>query len=68
MTGGRVDFYYPDYEALWSEATCKNEAPVPFGRHTYETMLACCEAEYSNQATGACLLALPDIPQETVSS
>ena len=43
---GGADFFYPDYETAWSEATCKNELPLPFGpggRPIYDTMLACCK-------------------------
>lgn len=45
MTGGVLDFFYPDYNTAWSVGTCKNEAPLPCARKgdrpSYNTMIAC---------------------------
>ena len=38
-----LDVYYPDYKTAWSEAYCINERPLPSGRPTYSSMLACCK-------------------------
>jgi len=62
---GGLDFWYPDYGAVWSEATCKNERPLPFNvgdRPTYDTQLACCKGAYGGQLSGACIGALPSPP------
>ena len=56
---GGLDFYYPDYDTSWSEATCKNEAPMPFrnknDRPTFDSKEACCRASYSGQVSHACM-------------
>ena len=57
-----LDVWYPDYDQDWTDATCINEGPIPNGRPTYDTMLACCKAAYSGQSSGACLQALPTPP------
>jgi len=63
-TGG-LDYFYPDYGTTWSEATCKNDRPVPFlpgGRPTYDTMLLCCKGAYAGQMSGKCLSELVSPP------
>ena len=55
-TGG-PDIYYPDYSLPWPEGRCINTVPVPSGRVTYTTKLACCAGAYAGQASGACVLA-----------
>mmetsp|Transcript_34030 Transcript_34030/g.71596 ORF Transcript_34030/g.71596 Transcript_34030/m.71596 type:complete len:421 (+) Transcript_34030:124-1386(+) len=60
-----VDFWYPQYEQSWSDATCSNKLPLPFNpgdRPTYSTMLSCCKGAYGGQMSGACLAALPSPP------
>lgn len=59
---GGLDIYYPDYSQSWSEGFCVNYRPVPSGRPTYDTMLACCKAEYPSQPSGVCLALLPSPP------
>ena len=60
-----LDVWYPDYDQDWTDATCINEGPIPNGRPTYDTMLACCKAAYSGQSSGACLQALPSPPSSS---
>eukprot|EP00579_Thalassiosira_antarctica_P001994 CAMPEP_0201866540 /NCGR_PEP_ID=MMETSP0902-20130614/1091_1 /ASSEMBLY_ACC=CAM_ASM_000551 /TAXON_ID=420261 /ORGANISM="Thalassiosira antarctica, Strain CCMP982" /LENGTH=421 /DNA_ID=CAMNT_0048391529 /DNA_START=115 /DNA_END=1380 /DNA_ORIENTATION=- len=65
---GGAGFYYPDYDTAWSEATCRNTRPVPFGtggRPTYSTMLACCKGAYGGQMSGTCLANLPSPPTQS---
>lgn len=56
---GGLDFYYPDYDSAWSEATCKNDAPLPFAnkndRPTYDSKEACCKGAYSGQVSHSCM-------------
>jgi hypothetical protein len=59
---GGLDIYYPDYNTAWTEATCINDAPMPSGRPTYTTMLACCKGAYGGQVSGKCLASLPSPP------
>ena len=40
---GGMDVWYPDYDTAWTEASCKNEYPVPSGRPTYDSLLKCCK-------------------------
>ena len=68
---GGVDFWYPDYDTSWSEATCLNTRPLPFGyggRPTYNSMLACCKGAYAGQMSGACLASLPNPPTQSPTS
>ncbi len=50
-TGG-LDVYYPDYTRAWPEGVCINTRPLPSGRVTYSTMLACCKGAYAGQTSG----------------
>eukprot|EP00578_Thalassiosira_sp_NH16_P019189 CAMPEP_0181099522 /NCGR_PEP_ID=MMETSP1071-20121207/12704_1 /TAXON_ID=35127 /ORGANISM="Thalassiosira sp., Strain NH16" /LENGTH=298 /DNA_ID=CAMNT_0023182189 /DNA_START=114 /DNA_END=1007 /DNA_ORIENTATION=+ len=59
---GGLDVYYPDYDMTWSEGHCVNERPLPSGRPTYGSMLACCKGAYGGQMSGACLAKLPSPP------
>ena len=59
---GGPDAYYPDYTLTWSEGKCINTTPVPSGRPTYTSMLACCKAAYGAQVSMACIQALPTPP------
>lgn len=54
--------YYPDYSKAWDDGKCINLAPIPSGRPTYSTMLACCKAAYDNQQSKTCIQALPSPP------
>jgi hypothetical protein len=63
-TGG-LAVYYPDYSTSWAEATCINTRPLPSGRPTYTSMLACCKGAYGGQVSGACLAGLPSPPTES---
>jgi len=58
--GGGV--FYPDYSLPWPEGKCINTTPVPSGRPTYTTMLACCKGAYGGQMSNACINALPNPP------
>jgi len=57
-----LDVYYPDYDTAWPDAGCKNTRPMPSGRPTYPTMLACCKGAYGGQVSGKCLSMLPNPP------
>ena len=59
---GGPDIYYPDYTLAWSDGKCINTTPVPSGRPTYTSMLACCKAAYGGQMSMACIQALPNPP------
>lgn len=61
-TGGGLDVWYPDYETPWSEAGCRNDRPMPSGRPTYSSMLACCKGAYAGQVSGKCISMLPSPP------
>ena len=50
-TGG-LDVFYPDYDMAWTDAECINTRPLPSGRPTYDTMLACCKGAYAGQLSG----------------
>jgi len=62
ITGGGLDYHYPDYDTVWSITTCKNDNSRPFNNKnnfsTYETMLACCKGAYAGQQSGAFLAQL----------
>jgi len=60
-TGG-LDVYYPDYGTAWAEAGCINTRPMPSGRPTYNTRIACCKGAYGGQTSGMCLSQLPSPP------
>ncbi|KAL7530418.1 hypothetical protein ACHAXR_010990 [Thalassiosira sp. AJA248-18] len=62
---GGLDVYYPDYNQEWAEGQCVNTRPMPSGRPTYLTMLACCKAAYRGQMSGKCLSMLPSRPTTT---
>jgi hypothetical protein len=62
MNVGGPDIYYPDYTLAWSDGKCINTTPVPSGRPTYTSMLACCKAAYGGQMSMACIQALPNPP------
>jgi hypothetical protein len=49
---GGPDIYYPDFTLAWPEGKCINTTPVPSGRLTYTSMLACCKAAYGGQMHG----------------
>jgi hypothetical protein len=59
---GGLDVYYPQYDIPWSDAFCTNAGPMPNGRPTYTTMLACCKGAYAGQMSGKCLASLPSPP------
>jgi len=54
--------YYPDYSLAWPSGVCISTLPVPSGRPTYSSMLACCKGAYGGQTSGACIAALPNPP------
>ena len=54
--------FYPDYSVAWDYGRCINLAPIPSGRPTYSTQLACCKAAYAYQQSKACIQALPSPP------
>jgi hypothetical protein len=60
-TGG-PNVWYPDYTLGWENGACTNKAPVPQGRQTFDSELACCKGAYASQSSGACLKSLPDPP------
>ncbi|EJK46745.1 hypothetical protein THAOC_34574 [Thalassiosira oceanica] len=60
-TGG-LDVYYPDYDSPWNSAACINTRPLPSGRPSYASMLACCKLAYAGQVSGACLSQLESPP------
>jgi len=65
LSGGLVDFWYPDYETAWSDAGCKNELPLPFNRGDrpeYASQIECCKAAYGGQSSGKCLSQLASPP------
>ncbi|KAL7530149.1 hypothetical protein ACHAXR_005107 [Thalassiosira sp. AJA248-18] len=59
---GGLDVYYPDYDTPYADAYCLNDRPLPNGRPTYATMLACCKGAYPDQQSGVCLSMLPIPP------
>jgi hypothetical protein len=59
---GGLDVYYPDYATPWSDAFCINTRPLPSGRPSYSTMIACCKGAYAGQMSGKCLSELPSPP------
>eukprot|EP00584_Thalassiosira_punctigera_P016426 CAMPEP_0172546642 /NCGR_PEP_ID=MMETSP1067-20121228/16347_1 /TAXON_ID=265564 ORGANISM="Thalassiosira punctigera, Strain Tpunct2005C2" /NCGR_SAMPLE_ID=MMETSP1067 /ASSEMBLY_ACC=CAM_ASM_000444 /LENGTH=419 /DNA_ID=CAMNT_0013333605 /DNA_START=123 /DNA_END=1382 /DNA_ORIENTATION=+ len=63
-TGG-LDVYYPDYNKAWPLGECVNTRPMPSGRPTYTTQLACCKGAYAGQMSGHCLAQLPSPPTMT---
>jgi len=67
---GGLNVYYPLYEAAggWAAGHCINDRPLPEGRPTYATMLACCRGAYSGQLSGTCLSKLPSPPTTSPTS
>jgi len=59
---GGLDVFYPDYSRPWPSGQCINDGPLPSGRPTYTTMLACCKGAYAGQMSGNCLMQLPNPP------
>jgi len=59
---GGLDVYYPDYTTTWTEAGCINTRPLPNGRPTYSSQIACCNGAYGGQVSGVCLSQLPSPP------
>ncbi|KAL7528361.1 hypothetical protein ACHAXR_002402 [Thalassiosira sp. AJA248-18] len=49
---GGLTVYYPDYKTAYANAHCLNDRPLPNGRPTYDTMLACCKGAYPDQQSG----------------
>ncbi|EJK73503.1 hypothetical protein THAOC_04872, partial [Thalassiosira oceanica] len=47
--GNTGSHYYPDYGTAWYDAGCINKLPVPSGRPTYTSHLACCKGAYGGQ-------------------
>jgi len=60
--GNLLAVWYPDYDTDWAAAGCKNNGPVPNGRPTYASELACCKGAYAGQMSGKCLSQLPSPP------
>mmetsp|Transcript_33060 Transcript_33060/g.75500 ORF Transcript_33060/g.75500 Transcript_33060/m.75500 type:complete len:812 (-) Transcript_33060:177-2612(-) len=60
--------YYPDYGTAWYDAGCINKLPVPSGRPTYTSHLACCKGAYGGQMSGACLSQLESPPSTSPTS
>ncbi|KAL7539662.1 hypothetical protein ACHAXR_009490 [Thalassiosira sp. AJA248-18] len=65
---GGPSIYYPDYDSAWPDAGCINTRPMPSGRPTYTSMLACCKAAYAGQMSGKCLSMLPSPPTGSPTS
>eukprot|EP00580_Thalassiosira_gravida_P014834 CAMPEP_0201682426 /NCGR_PEP_ID=MMETSP0494-20130426/51614_1 /ASSEMBLY_ACC=CAM_ASM_000839 /TAXON_ID=420259 /ORGANISM="Thalassiosira gravida, Strain GMp14c1" /LENGTH=482 /DNA_ID=CAMNT_0048166185 /DNA_START=132 /DNA_END=1580 /DNA_ORIENTATION=- len=65
---GGLDVYYPDYTLSWLDGVCTNARPLPSGRPTYDTPLACCKAAYPGQISGACFAELPTPPTSAPTS
>eukprot|EP00584_Thalassiosira_punctigera_P020068 CAMPEP_0172572722 /NCGR_PEP_ID=MMETSP1067-20121228/135819_1 /TAXON_ID=265564 ORGANISM="Thalassiosira punctigera, Strain Tpunct2005C2" /NCGR_SAMPLE_ID=MMETSP1067 /ASSEMBLY_ACC=CAM_ASM_000444 /LENGTH=578 /DNA_ID=CAMNT_0013365305 /DNA_START=63 /DNA_END=1799 /DNA_ORIENTATION=- len=65
---GGLDVYYPDYDTAWPESGCINKRPMPSGRPTYSTLLACCKGAYGGQVSGKCLSMLPSPPTTSHST
>ena len=49
---GGLDVYYPDYATAFGAAGCINTRPLPSGRPTYSTEIACCRGAYAGQTSG----------------
>jgi len=64
--GGMSDFWYPDYDTVWSFAGCSNKLPLPYpnknDRPNYSTQVACCKGAYAGQVSGKCLSQLASPP------
>ena len=50
-TGNAGSLFYPDYSTAWPDAGCINVLPVPSGRPTYTSRLACCKGAYGGQVS-----------------
>lgn len=59
---GGPGLFYPDYSLAWPEGRCTNTRPIPSGRPTYTSELACCKAAYAGQLSGKCIASLPSPP------
>ncbi|EJK76888.1 hypothetical protein THAOC_01324 [Thalassiosira oceanica] len=59
---------YPDYDTAWDKAACVNTRPLPSGRPTYKTLLACCKGAYAGQMSGYCLSQLDSPPTTSPTS
>lgn len=60
--GNLLDVWYPDYETAWTDAGCKDNGPLPNGRPTYSSQLACCKGAYGGQTSGKCVSQLANAP------
>ncbi|EJK65095.1 hypothetical protein THAOC_14098, partial [Thalassiosira oceanica] len=67
-TGNTGSLFYPDYSTAWPEAGCVNVLPVPSGRPTYTSHVACCKGSYGGQITGVCLSQLDSPPTTSPTS
>ncbi|EJK54291.1 hypothetical protein THAOC_26098, partial [Thalassiosira oceanica] len=68
-TAGNIgSLYYPDYNTAWPDAGCINVLPVPSGRPTYASHLACCKGAYGGQVSGVCLSQLDSPPTMSPTS
>jgi len=61
-TSGGLDVWYPNYAGDYANGMCINDYPLPSGRPTYPTQLACCKAAYGSQVSGNCLSNLESPP------
>lgn len=61
-TAGGLDVWYADYTKQYAVGECINDRPLPIGRVTYTTQLACCKGQYGAQSSGYCLSQLASPP------
>ena len=54
--------FYPDYSLPWPQGKCIDTSPMPTGRPTYTSQLACCKAAYGGQVSKACINDLANPP------
>ncbi|EJK66245.1 hypothetical protein THAOC_12848 [Thalassiosira oceanica] len=67
-TAGNIgSLYYPDYNTAWPDAGCTNVLPVPSGRPTYASHLACCKGAYGGQVSFSSQIAGPRISNRPIS-
>ena len=52
IDGGELHVYYPDYTKEFSDGICINTYPLPIGRITFASKLACCDGAYGGQSSG----------------
>ena len=50
-TGNTGSLYYPDYSTQYLDAGCVNVLPLPSGRPTYTSHLACCKGAFAGQVS-----------------